>query len=52
MCRVIGSMFEAWNLTEVLNCLEQGVDVTPLPFLYILTVGQLAQVPKIEFFNF
>ena len=37
-------MFEAWNLREVLECLELGVDVTPLPLLYILTAGQLTQV--------
>ncbi len=42
--RVVGSMYEAWNLREVQECLELGIDVTPLPFLYTITAGQLSQV--------
>jgi hypothetical protein len=37
-------MYEAWNLREVLECLDLGVDVTPLPLLYMVTTGQLSQV--------
>jgi hypothetical protein len=43
-------MYEAWNLREVQECLELGIDVTPLPFLYTITAGQLSQVSSTSSF--